>query len=279
MSEYEVRRMHPDEMDQVIEWAAAEGWNPGRDDAALFYDTDPHGFFVGLLDGVPVASLSGVAYGESFGFLGFYIVRPDLRGRGYGIRLWQVALDYLGGRTIGLDGVPAQQENYARSGFRLAWRNIRYEGTGRMAEPADGVVPIKEVSLDSVLEADRWAFPTARADFVRRWISQPNGWAYAAVSSGELAGFGVIRRCKRGFKIGPLTAIDEHIAHALFTALAAKASEDPIFLDVPAANPRAVALAAHLGMSPVFETARMYNREPPSLALERIFGITSFELG
>jgi hypothetical protein len=32
-------------------------------------------------------------------------------------------------------------------------------------------------------------------------------------------------------------------------------------------------------MSPVFETARMYKGAAPKLPLERIFGITSFELG
>jgi hypothetical protein len=29
----------------------------------------------------------------------------------------------------------------------------------------------------------------------------------------------------------------------------------------------------------VFATARMYNREQPKMALEKIFGVTSFEVG
>ena len=33
------------------------------------------------------------------------------------------------------------------------------------------------------------------------------------------------------------------------------------------------------GMTPVFETARMYTGTAPTLPLERIFGVTSFELG
>ncbi len=41
----------------------------------------------------------------------------------YGVEPWN------SWRTIGLDGVLAQQENYRKSGFQLAYRNIRYCGT------------------------------------------------------------------------------------------------------------------------------------------------------
>jgi ribosomal protein S18 acetylase RimI-like enzyme len=99
------------------------------------------------------------------------------------------------------------------------------------------------------------------------------------IRDGQLAGYGVIRKCRRGRKIGPLTASDETAAESLFAALAAEAPGEPIFLDVPEANPAAVALARRYGMTPVFETARMYNRGIPHVALGRVFGVTTFELG
>lgn len=88
-----------------------------------------------------------------------------------------------------------------------------------------------------------------------------------------------MRPCRRGYKIGPLTASDEATAEALFNALSAQAPGEPVFLDVPEVNPRAVALARRHGMKPAFETARMYNRQIPSLPLERIYGVCTFELG
>ena len=97
------------ELDLAVEWAAKEGWNPGLSDAACFYVADPEGFLLAFRDGEPVASISVVRYGGAFGFLGLYIVRPDLRGRGYGYRLWQAGMAHLGERTVGLDGVVAQQ--------------------------------------------------------------------------------------------------------------------------------------------------------------------------
>ncbi|MGO9057598.1 MAG: GNAT family N-acetyltransferase [Candidatus Binataceae bacterium] len=279
MAEYRVRRMRREEMDLAIEWAAAEGWNPGLNDAALFYDTDPQAFFIGELDDEPVASLSGVAYGSAFGFIGLYIVRPEFRGRGYGLQLWREVMKYLGGRNIGLDGVPEQQPNYMKSGFTLAYRNIRYEGVGTAAPSTSAIVPLESVDSAQVVACDAQVFPAPRADFVCRWNSQPNAHGRAELRDGQLTGYAVMRRCRRGHKIGPLTAIDEATAEALFAALSAEVPGEPIFLDVPEVNPRAVALVRRHGMTPAFETARMYNRSKPSLPLERIYGVCTFELG
>ena len=129
MSELHIRAMRPDEISVAVEWAAAEGWNPGLADAACFATVDPHGFLVGELDGAPAATISCVNYDSSFSFLGFYIVREDVRGLGYGVRMWNAAIAHAGPRVIGLDGVIAQQANYARSGFKLAYANIRYGGS------------------------------------------------------------------------------------------------------------------------------------------------------
>src|SRR4051794_9955160 len=100
-----IRTMTRSEVDLAIDWAGAEGWNPGLHDADCFHVADPTGFLVGLLDDEPVATISVVKYGDTFGFLGFYIVKPVYRGRGYGIGVWNAGLEYLRGRTVGLDGV------------------------------------------------------------------------------------------------------------------------------------------------------------------------------
>ena len=107
-----VRRMTRKDLDVAISWAAKEGWNPGLHDAEAFYAVDPRGYFMGFLDDKPVASLSAVSYPGRFGFLGFYIVKSEHRGKGYGWAVWQEAMKYLQSHNVGLDGVVAQQENY-----------------------------------------------------------------------------------------------------------------------------------------------------------------------
>ena len=116
------------EIDWLIGLAAEEGWNPGTDDAAAFHAADPEGFLVARVDGRAVAGVSVVRQDAASGFLGLYLCAPEWRGRGYGRRVWRAGLAHLDGRRIGLDGVAAQEANYRREGFAVAWRNHRYAG-------------------------------------------------------------------------------------------------------------------------------------------------------
>ena len=126
---------------------------------------------------------------------------------------------------------------------------------------------------------DGTVFPAARPSFLRRWIRQPQGVAFGVYAKERLQGYGVLRACRRGFKIGPLFADDSHIADTLFQGLASRVPGQPIFLDTPEANPAAIKLAKRHGMEPVFETARMYTKGLPPGQIDRCFGVTTFELG
>src|SRR5262245_36163164 len=144
---FTIRPMRPDEIALAADWAAAEGWNPGLNDAACFATVDPQGFLIGELEGKPAATVSCVNYDDRFAFLGFYIVPPELRGRGLGLRIWQAAIAHAGARTIGLDGVVAQQDNYRKSGFALAYRNVRYGGRVAAGIARPGAVALADVPL------------------------------------------------------------------------------------------------------------------------------------
>jgi len=272
--------MRPEEIAIALDWAVAEGWNPGLADAACFASVDRDGFLIGELDGTAAATISCLNYDGRFAFLGFYIVRADLRGRGYGLRIWNAAIAHAGDRTIGLDGVVAQQDNYRKSGFRLAYANIRYGGrVSPLSAPAAALVPLKQVPFAALEADDARVFPAPRAAFLRSWIGAPRHIGRALVRDGNLAAWGVIRPCRRGHKIGPLVADDRAAAEAVLAALIAASGAEEAFLDVPSFNGDALALAQDLGLAPVFETARMYTGAIRPLLLERVFGVTTFELG
>lgn len=265
----------------AVQWAAEEGWNPGLNDAPCFYAADPEGFFIGLLGGEPISCISAVVYGQEFAFVGFYIVRPGFRGMGYGLKMVEAALAHVGNRNIGLDGVVEQQENYRKAGGKFAYNNIRYEGA---AMPAPGkfpeLVPLPEVSFDDLVQYDARFFPVPRPQFLRRWVAQPGSIALAAVQHGKIAGFSLVRKCREGYKFGPLFADTRDLAEKLFLASCNFAGPGAkVYLDTPEVNPAAVALAESHGMHKVFETARMYTKSPPEIDLSRVFGVTSFELG
>jgi GNAT superfamily N-acetyltransferase len=273
---FRIRPMKASEIALAIDWAAAEGWNPGLADAGCFATVDPEGFLIGELHDQTTATISVINYDDRFAFLGFYIVRPDCRGQGYGWRTWQAGMAHAGTRTVGLDGVVAQQENYRKSGFALAYRNVRYGGR-ISAAAAPGVVALDQVPFEAIVEND--VFPAPRVAFLRAWVSAPGHVGRAIVEDGHLRAWGVIRPARRGFKIGPLLADDRAHAERILAALAAAAGGNELFLDVPETNAEAVALAKAHGLTPVFETARMYTGPIRPMRIERVFGVTTFELG
>lgn len=104
--------------------------------------------------------------------------------------------------------------------------------------------------------------------------------SFALERFGICIGFVTLRPCQSGFKIGPLVAETAQDACTLLAALTPFVPQGAeVFLDVPAPNATAVKIALEMGMTPVFETARMYRGAAPEIDLSRVFGITSFELG
>lgn len=285
LSDCNVRTMRRDEIDLAIELAAREGWNPGLHDAQCFAEADPDGFLIAEVGGRLAGCLSAVSYAGSFGFIGLYIVVPELRGQGVGSRLWMQGMKRLAGHLVGLDGVPQQQDNYRKSGFVLAWRNLRYSGKPRHAArptlaPAASIVPLDKIGFAAISADDRRVFPAPRERFLRAWITAPESMGLACVEGSRLVGWGVIRRCREGYKIAPLVADTSEIATSLYMALCSRVpAGDSVYLDVPLPNAAAVALAEGNGMQGVFETARMYTGAAPPCELERVFGVASFELG
>jgi GNAT superfamily N-acetyltransferase len=276
---FRVRTMPPEEVALAVDWAAAEGWNPGLSDASCFAAAAPDGFLLGEFAGAPAAILSVVNYDEQFSFLGFYIVRPDLRGRGLGLRIWQAGMARAGSRAIGLDGVVAQQDNYRKSGFVFAHNNIRYGGwVSPRVEATPTTVSLAEVPFDLIARDDATVFPAPRPTFLNTWIAARGHIGRALIRDRRLVAWGVIRPCRTGRKIGPLIADDRDAAKAVFAALVRPAGGQ-VFLDVPQPNGAAVALATAHGLAPVFETARMYSGPIRPVSLERVYGVTTFELG
>src|SRR3989344_8333938 len=150
-NDYIIRNMRRKELDIAIEWAAKEGWNPGLYDAECFFNIDASGFFIGILHGEPISCISAVSYNNEFGFMGLYIVNPEYRNQGYGIQIWNRAIDFLKTQNIGLDGVVSQQENYQKSGFKLAYNNARYEIKSRKFDLKDpSILPVSIISFEQL---------------------------------------------------------------------------------------------------------------------------------
>lgn len=269
------------ELDTIIDWAAAEGWNPGLDDAAPFWAADPEGFRVAEVDGQLAAAVSLVSFSDAYAFLGFYIAHPDFRGQGIARRLWDETLAGAGDRVIGLDGVVAEQEKYRQAGFVLLHANVRYAGRVEASEPkVQEIVEVQPLHHAMIIDHDRNLNPVRRERFLKEWLKPlETRQTFALLRGGAIAGFATLRQCREGYKIGPLYSDTEVGADLLFRKLAALTKGAPLQIDIPAPNAAARALCERYNLAPVFETARMYRGVAPDLPLSRIYGITTFELG
>jgi GNAT superfamily N-acetyltransferase len=267
--------------DEVVEWAAQEGWNPGLGDAACFHAADPAGFFVGRLGGRIVSAVSVVTYSPEYAFLGFYLVHPDHRGAGLGLATWTAALPHAGNRVIGLDAVPAQQATYLRAGFTPAYANVRFTGRPRppatpSSPPSGSVLRVDATHLPALAAYDRTCFPASRRAFLDAWLTAPGHTARVLLHDGAVAGYGVIRPAREGHRVGPLFADTPEVATALFDALTVDSAD--VTIDVPDLHP-AAAFLAERGLTPTSTCTRMYTGPVPPTHTHRVFATTTLELG
>ncbi|MBQ4847445.1 GNAT family N-acetyltransferase [Pseudoalteromonas sp. MMG005] len=279
MSELIIRTMLPHELKVAIEWARIEGWNPGLEDAALFYQADPEGFFVAELAGDIVAVGSAVRYDANFAFCGLYIVAPEHRGKGYGLALTKHRLAYCGERNIGIDGVLENVEIYQRVGYQPYYQNKRFQKCATAHDVSSTIQDVTVQHIDAVIAYDQQCFPAKRDMFLKGWLQQKNGKSLCVIENGQVRGYAVRRQCVEGYKVGPLFADSKAVATQLLSALQQDIIGEIIILDVPENNPLAIELAVGEHMDVVFATSRMYQHGLPDIAHHKIYGITTFELG
>ena len=134
-----------------------------------FLAADPAGLFLVEDDGLPAAAISVVNHGGAQAFLGLHLSRPDYRGRGIGHALWTEALAHAAERTVGLDGAPAQQENYVRSGFVHAGETARCGGPVQPGT-SPGLAVATEADIPALVDRDAAASGMAKPAYMSAWF-------------------------------------------------------------------------------------------------------------
>ena len=283
-SGHDLAPMRPDEIHQLAEWAKAEGWNPGSSDLAIAHRIDPEAF-IALRDGDELIG-GGTVFriSPSFGFMGLFIVRSDRRGAGLGRVLWHYRRDRLlerlqPGATIGMDGVLDMVPFYAEGGFRLAHRDLRFQGNAWGDADPEVRAPTVE-DFPELVALDASLFGAARPEFLSAWINAPGVQAVVLRSESQrIVALAAMRPALEGYKFGPVLAESPDLARRVICHLMSKAAGQNVQLDVPEPNAASLALAESLGLKPVFSCARMYYGPVPKVDVQRIYGVTSFEFG
>ena len=280
---YRIDRMTRTEAGILNAWAAQEGWNPGLSDIDIAWAYDPDAFIAIRKDDALAGGGTIIAYDQNAGFMGLFIMRADLRRQGLGRVLWHERLRRLRARLkpdapIGMDGVFDMVPFYETGGFTYLHRDLRYQGEGGGTCDA-AAIPIDLASWAALTEYDARLSGIRRPGFLLGWLNQPCGTGYALMRDDALAGYGYIRPCQNGHKIGPLYADTPAIARRLLDSLLSTIPGEAVSLDVPEPNAAALRMMADLGWTQSFGCARMVNGTAIACPIDQVFGVTSFEFG
>jgi ribosomal-protein-alanine N-acetyltransferase len=298
-----IRLFRQEDIPVITSWARDEGFAPGVGDVAIYHHSDRQGLWVGWLGTTPVGCIAGVRYNDAYGFIGLFLVAPDQRGKGYGVQLWQRALQHLANLPcIGLEAAPDRIHDYAGWGFQPAstttrWRRIGDSAARAGSSGSDRSGPVSIATEGQrllllqgadipqtavqIFDASREASP--RPHFLSQWLGHPSGTVVALVDpAGTCHGFGRIRPCLlkngEGWRIGPLLADRPELAQRLLEALIDR-HPGVVLIDAPGANPNAALLLERLGFQSSSQTLRMYRGTPPSVGLHDVYGLACLELG
>ena len=279
-----IQQLTKNDLSTLMSWASNEGWNPGKNDLEIFWNTDPEGFYGCFYKGQLIAGGAIISYNNDFGFMGLFIVDNKFRKNGIGKKLWFARRDLLISRlnenaTIGMDGVLTMQPFYKKGGFHIAFRDERYELIGKNSLFSNDITPIVTNDFDDINEYDSHCFGYDRSKFLNGWLYMPEGKALKYKKNDKVLGYAVIRRAEKGYKIGPLFANNDEVAEELLKSCLNEVKGYPVYLDIPTINEGATSLVNSYEGKYVFECARMYYGKAPSSSIDKVYGITSFELG
>ncbi len=276
-----VRPLTREETHIMFDWVKQEGWNPGINDAETLYQFFPAGLLGCFIDN-QLAGVSAVFnYSPGFAFFGLYIIKPEYRGLGYGLAITRHRLQIAGQRNIGLDGVMENISKYRHIGFRFAYTTFRFEFRPIITPPTPPqlIANFEAIPLADLLDYEARLFPASRSSFLKVWLAQPHTIKAAWLLNNQLQGYGVMRHCINGYKVGPLFADSPEIAEQLLFYFLSKSQGQRVFLDTPELNEAALRIGAKLKAKEVFKAARMYTGYIPNLDYQRIYSITSLETG
>lgn len=279
-SPFMIRKMEQDEVAVAVSWADREGWNPGIHDGTALFSGNPDGMWVAEEEDQVVGMVSGLWLSSSSANMGFYLVRPDCRGRGVGKALRKRAEHRLQGCTVCTYTPEYLEPRFLRQGFAPSYTVVRCKGdAGGVLSVDPFLIPLTDVPFKHLVDFDATFYSASREAFLASWITRPGVVALGVLQDGHLAGYGVIRQACHGFRIGPLYAVHPSHAHRLYKALRAYGGQGPVYIDLPLENPHSQEFMETFELTPGERWISMYRGDEPAKPLSGLYGITAMELG
>lgn len=255
----EIRPMAVADLPLGLKLSRQAGWNQVESDWRRFLDMQPQGCFVAQLDGTPVATTVTCTFGP-VAWIAMVLVEVTARRKGVATSLLKHALDFLDSqcvRTVRLDATAAGQPVYERLGFLPEYSLTRYEGIAAQVDTEPHVEVAPASLFGEIIAFDRQTTGTPREKMLLR-LFEESPHAVRVLRRGErLEGFVAARYGANATQIGPCIATNDGGPPLLRDALSRHAGQ-PVFIDIPRDNARALRVAEASGLKPQRHFVRMY---------------------
>ncbi|MBP7651838.1 GNAT family N-acetyltransferase [Candidatus Dependentiae bacterium] len=282
-SKITVLRPCRNDIDIAVKWTIDENWNPGINDADIYYQTDPSGFFMGVYNDEPIGFVFSIFYENNFAVAGVFIVKKEFRNKLLGAELGWKFLAHIKDRNISINAVKNKVKFYGFLGFKPAFNINRYcyvkQHDLKISNLSDDykIIPIDNnfIYFNKIINYDRCCFPADRSKLIRLWIFQSQSFSFCVKDSeNNICGYGVLKKAFCGYRFEPLYADNFETAEYIFSyAVNFIKIGEPVFMDIPENNPAALLLAKKYNFKNTFSMTRMYNKNEPEIDKNKIFGL------
>ncbi|KAH3854466.1 uncharacterized protein LOC127870795 [Dreissena polymorpha] len=165
-------------------------------------------------------------------YLGNFIVREDLRGKGIGKLIWQALIERAGNRNIALDAVSYTRDWYENNGFKFSTSKVAYfnvcvnEAVKKSVQSEYTCRDLTEDLWPMMVKYDRQVYPTLnRERILRACFCVDSQRAVVALHSNQVVGYGSIHeKPHQEYELKNVFADDEGVVEAMLREL---------FKDVP----------------------------------------------
>ena len=303
LTDFKVHRAgSAEDLQFAVELGIPIGWTDNVDyDGLLYYSADSQGSYIGELEGQKISLVIMALYGNNeFCHIGYFIVDPKFRGKGYGKKTWDYAWSQIPENCImSLNADQDMAQKYEMLGFKPAWKETIFACSAMKISclPSTSshlvIARTRDCQLNELVDYDESVFGYRRESLVKTALSVPacEGWVVCD-QHGEIQGYCNIKKMttkETMWSVSPLYANNTSVATILLKRAAsfvgAKDQTAVFSVTVPEINVPGLEMIKSVSTKVIYRTTRMFAHVLPITTLEnsskmqRVFGLSSLATG
>ena len=248
-------------------------WGESIQEAKPNFSIDPTGFFIGELNTEVIGTITAVKFGN-YAHIGYYCIKQEFQGNGYGLKLLNHALDYLKDvKVIGLDAEADTIKLYEKHGFKIYTKGLNFF---RVAQGVYGknLINLRNEFLEQVVEYDTDRFGDCRKSLMESLLQEEGYHGVAVIKDNRVKGYGFLRRINEIYKVAPFLADDREAAEELLDGLQSLVLNQSIFIDIYETSPDLQGIMRIQQWTQIVEFYRMYAKGTPKIDLTKPYAST-----